>query len=89
MKGLRVEKDKAIEENIIKDVRNLSRLKKENKTIKERIIRNIRNLSEHDEEDYYKAIRVGNFWSNNHIEYESNGHRIKTLKNILIRLDHT
>ena len=26
----------------------------------------------HGEEDYYKPVRVGNFWNNNYIEYESN-----------------
>ena len=31
------------------------------------------------QEDYYKPVRVGNFWSNNYIEYESNGERNKTL----------
>ena len=31
MKSLRLEKDKKIEDNIIKDVRNIFRLKKENK----------------------------------------------------------
>ena len=29
--------------------------------------------------DYYKHIGVGNFWSRNYIEYESNGDRNKTL----------
>ena len=24
---------------------------------------------------YYKLIRIGNFWNNNYIEYESNGDR--------------
>ena len=47
MKILRLEKDKIIEENIIKHVR--------------------------------KPVRVGNFWSNNYIEYESNIDRNKTL----------
>ena len=52
---------------------NLSRLKKENKAIKNRVIRDIRNLFEHEEEEsYYKPVRVGNFCSNNYIEYESN-----------------
>ena len=36
---------------MIKDVRNIFRLKKENKAIKDRINRDIRNLSEHEEED--------------------------------------
>ena len=31
------------------------------------------------EEDYYKPVRVGNFWNNNYIKYESNAdkHKIK------------
>ena len=28
---------------------------------------------------YYKPVRVSSFWSNNYIEYESNGDRNKTL----------
>ena len=87
------------EENIIKDIRNLFRLKreqnytavkdirylfrqeKETKTIKDRILRDIKNLFEHEkeEENYYKPVRVSNFWSNNYIEYEDNGDRNKTL----------
>ena len=47
---------------MIKDVRNIFRLKKENKPIKDRIIRDIRNLFEHEEEDQYKSVRVGNVW---------------------------
>ena len=40
----------------------------------------MKNLSEHEkEENYYKLVRVRNFWSNNYIEYESNSHRNKTL----------
>ena len=27
----------------------------------------------------YKLVGVNNFWSNNYIKYESNGHRNKTL----------
>ena len=58
---------------------NLFRLEKENKAIKYRILRDIRDLSEHEEEEnYYKPVRVGNFWSNNYIEYKSKGDR-KTL----------
>ena len=33
----------------------------------------------HEEKDYYKPVRVGNFWSNNYIEYESNRDRNETL----------
>ena len=43
-KSSRLQEDKIIEENIIKDIRNLFRLKKENKTIKYRILRGMRNL---------------------------------------------
>ena len=35
-------------------------------------MRDIRTLFE-QEEDYYKPKRVNIFWSNNYIEYESNG----------------
>ena len=57
------------------------KLEKENEAIKDVIIRDIRTLLE-QQDYYYKPIRVGNFWSNNHIEYESNGVRNKknTLK---------
>ena len=64
----------------MKDIINLFRLEKENKAIKDRIIRDIINLSEHEEEERnYKPVRVGNFCSNNYIEYKSNGNRNKTL----------
>ena len=63
----------------IKYTRNLFRLDKETKRIKDRILRYIKNLFEHEEENYYKPVRVSSFWSNNYIEYESNGDRNKTL----------
>ena len=50
------------------DIRNLFRRDKEIKVIKHRILRDIRNLSEHKEENYYRPVRVSNFWSNNYIE---------------------
>ena len=59
----------------IKGIRNLFRLKKENEAIKDEIIRDIRNLFEHEEENYYKLVRIGNFWSNNDIEFEKSGDR--------------
>ena len=34
---------------------------------------------EQEKEDYYKQIRLGDFWNNNYIEYENNGDRNKTL----------
>ena len=74
----------------LKKIRHGFKLRKENKTIKNRIIRDIWNLFEH-EEDYYKPVKAGSFWSNDYIEYESNSDRKKhyQLKNILIKLDHT
>ena len=59
-------------ENMIKVVRNLFRLEKENKAIKDKTLRDIKNLFEHEEEHYYK-FRVSNFWSNNYFEYKSKG----------------
>ena len=69
------------EEKIPKDIRNIYRLKKEVKGIKDIVLRNIKNLSEYEkeEENYYKLVRVNNFWSNNYIEYKSNDDRNKTL----------
>ena len=55
--------------------KSLQTEKKENEAIKERVIRDIRNLFENEEEDYYKPVQVGNFWSNNYIEYGSNDDR--------------
>ena len=80
---LKVEEEKRIVDNMIKDVRNLFRLRNENEAIKGKIIRDIRNLFglENEEGDYYKPVTVGNFWRNNYIEYESNGYRNKTLLN--------
>ena len=88
MKSSRLEKDS---KNRWKDnwyVRNLFRLKKEidnttikeNEAIKDRVIRNIRNLfGQKEEENYYKPVRVDNFWATIITEYESNGDRNKTL----------
>ena len=41
-------------------------------TIENRIIRE--NLFEQEQEKYYKPVRVGNFYSNNYIKYESDGY---------------
>ena len=68
-----------IDDTTIKDIRNLFRLKKENEAIKDRIIKDTKNLLEHEERDYQKPVRVGNFWRYNYVEYESNGDRNKTL----------
>ena len=42
------------------------------------IISDIRNIFE-QERDYYKSIRVGNFYSNNFIEHKNNGDRDKNV----------
>ena len=73
-----------------KDIRNLFRLKKESEAIKDKIVRDIRNLLEHEEEDYYKPVRVINFWRTVIINMKVMviGIRHYQLKNILIKLDH-
>ena len=63
------------EENIIKNIRNLFTLEKETKGIKDEIFRDIKNLFD----EYYKPVRVNNFWINNYIEYKSNNNRYKIL----------
>ena len=45
----------------VTDVRNLFRLKHQNKTIENKITKYTNNLSGHEEEDYYKPLRVNNF----------------------------
>ena len=60
--------------------------------IKDKIIMDIRTLFEQEkEEDYYETKRVSNFWSNNHIEYESNDDKNRNLHlmNILTKLNLT
>ena len=63
---------KGLSYTVIKDIRNLFRREKETKSIKDRILTDIKNLFEYEEENYYKSVRVNNFWSNSYIEYESN-----------------
>ena len=70
---------KEINYTSIKDIKNLCRLKKENEAIENSVIREIRNLYEHEDKNYYKPVRVGNFWSNNYTEYKSNGDKNKAL----------
>ena len=47
--------------------------------LKDRILRDIKNLYEHEEENYYKPVRVNKFWSKNYTKYESNGDINKAL----------
>ena len=60
---------KETNDTVIKDIRSLFRLKKRNKAIKDRTLGDTRNFFEHEEEDYYKSVKVNDFWSNNYIEY--------------------
>ena len=43
------------------------------------LIKDVRSFLKMKKKDYYKLVRVGNFWSSNYIEYESNNDRNKTL----------
>ena len=75
------------------DIKRIFRQKKETKAIKDRILRNVKNPFEHEEEEeenYYKSVKVSNFWGKNYIEYDSNSDRNKhyQFKNILIKLVH-
>ena len=59
---------------------NKSRKKLEDKSIRQIkawVNRDIRRIIE-SENDYYKPVRVGKFYSNNYIHYEGNGDRNKT-----------
>ena len=53
------------------------KLTEEYEAIKDRIIRDIKSLFE--QIDYYEPVRVGNFHSNDYIEYESKSDRNKIL----------
>ena len=57
---------KQSKDSINEYIKNLFRQKKENEAIKDRIVRDIKNLFEQDE-DYYKVVRVGSFYSNNYV----------------------
>ena len=91
----RLEKDKILEENILKGVRYFFRQKKE---IDDTAIKDIRNIFRLKKEIeaiksriitgiryYYNSVRVGSFWSNNSINMKATVIEIKycQLKNIL------
>ena len=59
LQHIMMENPRLEEENIIKDIRNLSRLEKENQPIN-RIIRDIKNLFQHEGKYYHKPIRLSN-----------------------------
>ena len=77
----RLEKEnEEIKNRTLRGIRNAFRLENKTKAIKDRILRDISILIENEEEEnYYKPVRVSNFWSNKYIEYESNGDTNKTL----------
>lgn len=49
-------KNNTFEDSIIKEVRNLVRLKRENNAIKDTVIRDIRTHFESEKEDYYEPV---------------------------------
>ena len=74
--------EKKLNDTAIKHIRNLFKLKKEIKGIKYIVLKDIMNLLEHkeeEEENYYKPVKVNNFWSNNYIEYKSDSNINKRL----------
>ena len=72
---------KVLNDSASNDIRSLFRLKKEINGIKNRILRDIKYLFQNEEEEknYYRPVKVSNFWSNNYIEYKCNGNKNKTL----------
>ena len=70
------------EEEMIKDIINLFKLKKETKAMKDRILRDIKNLLEHEEENYYKPVIILNM----KVTVKEIKHY--QLKNILIKLEN-
>ena len=54
--------------NLIKNIKKVFKLKRENKAIKGKIILILETFLELENEDYYKPIRAANFHSNNYIE---------------------
>ena len=70
------------EEQMIKDIINLFKLKKETKAMKDRILRDIKNLLEHEEENYYKPVIILNM----KVTVKEIKHY--QLKNILIKLEN-
>ena len=50
-------------------------MKRENEAIRDKVVRDIRNFFELEEGGYYKLVRIGSFWRNSYIEYESSSDR--------------
>ena len=86
-----MENPRSQEEKIIKDIRNLFRLEKEQNYSAVKDIRNlfrqeketkaIKNILRYkkEEENCFKSVRVNHFWSKNYIEYRSNGDKNRML----------
>ena len=73
----RIKSNAVKEKMIIKNFRNLFRLKTEIKAVKHKIIRDIKTLFGSDKDDFYKPVWINNAFGNNYIEHDSNGDRIK------------
>ena len=66
--------------NITKSIRNIFKIKKGNEAIIDGIIRDVATIfKQQEEKDYYKPRRIGSFWNNNYIQYESRGDRNESL----------
>ena len=61
---------KQSEQNIIKNIRNLFKLKKENEAIRD---------LDQEEKDHYEPRRVWTFWNKNYVRYKSSDDRNKNL----------
>ena len=64
---------------MLRDIRNIFIIEKENKAIIDIMLRDIRNHFENEEEDHYKLVRISNFWSSNYVKYKSKSDKNKTL----------
>ena len=76
---------KELNYTLIKDIRNLFRLVKETKAIKDKKLKDIKNFFEHEEENYYKPVRVTIILNMKVTVIEM---KHCQLKNILIKLEH-
>ena len=56
---------KSEEENMIKNIRNLFKLEKENQAIKDKTMRDIKTFFEQQKAEYYKPVKFGEFWEKN------------------------
>ena len=60
-KPRKLKMQKQSEDTVIKNIRNLFRLKGENETVKNNIIRDIKTLFVQQNKDYYKPLKLGYF----------------------------